>query len=608
MAAEIFCIFDRPMERKVRNILQCTSRWRQQLHRLPERRLVLLLALAVGFFSGLAAVLLKNTIHFMQWVLTDWFHTPSDSLLFFVYPGVGMLLSLLFVRYVVKADIGHGITKVLYAISRRKSKIKGHNTWSSMVASTLTIGFGGSVGAEAPIVYTGAAIGSKVAQILHLKERHIALLLGCGAAGAVAGIFKAPLAGIVFTLEILMFDLSVGSILPLLVSSVTATAISFLLMGDVVQFPTDSLEGFSLSNTPYYLVLGVFCGFASLYFTRGTLFIETQLKRIKKPFQRWLCCAIGLGILLVLFPPLYGEGYGSLSALLNEDVGGAFGYTLFGAIEDNTWFILLFFGGVMVFKIISMSFTNSGGGVGGTFGPTLFMGGIAGFLVARVINISGIHEVPEANFALAGMAGMMAGVMQAPLTAIFLIAEITKGYDLLMPLMLASATSFVAIRGFEKHSIYTKRLAIRGDLLTHDKDKAVLTLLHIRPLIETNFNAVLPDHSLGVLIKVVARSHRNLFPVIDVCNNLLGVVLLDDIRPIMFDAERYTTTFVRDLMQPVPVTVNEYENMASVLDKFEQTGVWNLPVVDDQHKYIGFVSKSKIFNAYRQQLKDFSYE
>jgi CIC family chloride channel protein len=592
----------------MKSLAQLTGQWIGQLQRLPERRLTLLLALAVGFLSGLAAVLLKNTVHFIQWILTDWFHGSADHWLFFIYPGMGMLVSLLFVRYVVKADIGHGITKVLYAISRRKAKIKGHNTWSSMAASAVTIGFGGSVGAEAPIVYTGAAIGSKVGQILQLKERQMALLLGCGAAGAIAGIFKAPLAGIVFTLEILMFDLTLASILPLLVSSVTATAVSYLLLGNLVQFPTGSITLFSMSNLPYYVLLGVFCGFASLYFTRGTLYIERQLKRIRRPMQRWLLCAIGLGLLIFLFPPLYGEGYGSLSALLNENVGEAFGTTLFGAFEHRTWFVLLFFGGVMVFKIISMSLTNSGGGVGGTFGPTLFMGGIAGFLVARLINISGVHEVPEANFALVGMAGMMAGVMQAPLTAIFLIAEITGGYALLMPLMLVSAVSFVTIRGFERHSIYTKRLALRGDLLTHDKDKAILTLLNVQPLIETNFNAVLPEHTLGTLIKVVARSSRNLFPVIDIRNNLLGVVLLDDIRPIMFDAERYETTFVRDVMQPVPATVNEDENMESVLDKFEQTAAWNLPVVDGNNKYIGFVSKSKIFSAYRQQLQDFSYE
>jgi CIC family chloride channel protein len=412
----------------------------------------------------------------------------------------------------------------------------------------------------------------------------------------------------VFTLEILMFDLTMASILPLLVASVTATAVSFLLMGDVVQFPTDSIKDFSMSNFPYYLLLGIFCGFASLYFTRGTLYIEKQLKRIRKPFQRWLFCAAGLGLLIVIFPPLYGEGYDSLSALLNEDVGKAFGSTVFEGMATQTGFVLLFFGGVLLFKIVSMSLTNSGGGVGGTFGPTLFMGGIAGFLVARLINLTGIHEVPEANFALVGMAGMMAGVMQAPLTAIFLIAEITKGYDLLMPLMFVSAVSFVTIRGFEKHSIYTKRLAMRGELLTHDKDKAILTLLSIQPLIETNFNAVLPDNTLGSLIKVVSRSHRNLFPVIDMHNNLLGIVLLDDIRPIMFDSERYATTFVSDVMQPVPAIVKEYENMASVLNKFEETGAWNLPVVNDYNKYIGFVSKSQIFNAYRQQLQEFSYE
>ncbi|MDR3350100.1 MAG: chloride channel protein [Prevotellaceae bacterium] len=591
----------------MKRLSQLTAQLSFQLRRLPERRLTLLLALAVGVGSGLAAVLLKNAIHFIRWMLTNWFNTPAESLLYIVYPGVGMLLSLLFVRYVVKADIGHGITKVLYAISRKKAKIKGHNTWSSMVTSAVTIGFGGSVGAEAPIVYTGAAIGSKVGQVLHLKERHIALLLGCGAAGAIAGIFKAPLAGIVFTLEILMFDLTMTSILPLLVSSVTATAVSFLLLGDVVQFPTGSISLFSMANIPYYISLGVFCGFASLYFTRGTLYVESLLKRIERPLQRWLCCAIGLGALIFLFPPLYGEGYDSLSALLNENVAVAMGETVFGSYRQETWFVLLFFGGVLLLKILSMSFTNSGGGVGGTFGPTLFMGGVAGFLVARLINLSGMATVPEANFALVGMAGMMAGVMQAPLTAIFLIAEITKGYDLLMPLMLASAVSFVTVHGFEKHSIYTKRLALRGDLITHDKDKAVLTRLSIQPLIETNFNAVLPEHTLGTLIKVVSRSHRNLFPVIDIRSHLLGVVLLDDIRPIMFDAGRYDSTFVRDLMQPVPATVEEYESMESVLNKFEQTGAWNLPVVSD-HKYIGFVSKSKIFNAYRQQLQEFSYE
>jgi CIC family chloride channel protein len=583
------------------------ERLRTKIIHLPERQLTLLLALTVGLLSGLAAVLLKQAIHFIQWALISWFNTSAESLLYLLYPGIGMLLTLLFVRYFVKDDISHGVTKILYAISRRNSKIKRHNTWTSMAASALTIGFGGSVGAEAPIVHTGAAIGSGIGQALRLKEKHVAMLLGCGAAGAIAGIFKAPLAGIIFTLEILMFDLTLTSILPLLVASVTATAISYLFLGDAVTF-ANTIETFSMANIPYYLVLGVFCGFASLYFTRGTLRIEKQLQRIGKPLQRWLCCAVGLGILIYIFPPLYGEGYGALSALLNNNVEAVVGKTIFSVFENQWWFIVVFCGGVMLLKIVSMSLTNSGGGVGGTFGPTLFMGGIAGFLVARLINISGLYTVPEANFALVGMAGMMSGVMQAPLTAIFLIAEITKGYDLLMPLMLVSATSFVTIRGFEKHSIYTKRLAMRGELITHDKDKAILTLLSIEPLIEKNFNPIAPDDTLGALTKIISRSSRNLFPVIDADRQLLGIVLLDDIRIIMFEAEYYATVHVRDLMQPVPATVTVSENMDAVLNKFEATGVWNLPVVSEEGKYVGFVSKSKIFTAYRQQLQEFSYE
>ncbi len=583
------------------------QRLSERLSRLPDRQLTLLLALAVGLLSGLAAVLLKNSIHFIQRALISWFANSTESLLYLVYPGVGMLLALLFVRYVVKDDISHGVTKILYAISRKNSQIKRHNTWTSMVASAITIGFGGSVGAEAPIVHTGAAIGSNIGQALKLKERHIALLLGCGAAGAVAGIFKAPLAGIVFTLEILMFDLTMTFVLPLMVSSVTATAVSYLLLGNTVAF-TNSIEPFSMANIPYYLLLGVFCGFASLYFTRATLFAEKQLKRISKPLHRWIFCALGLGILIYIFPPLYGEGYDSLSAFLNNNATEAIGVTIFSSLEGKSWFILLFCAGVFLFKILSMSFTNSGGGVGGTFGPTLFMGGMAGFSVARLSNMSGFHTVPEANFALVGMAGMMAGVMQAPLTAIFLIAEITGGYGLLMPLMLTSALSFATIRGFEKHSIYTKRLAAKGELITHDKDKAILTLLQIDSLIEKDFNTIAPDNTLGELVKIISQSCRNLFPVVDKNNKLLGIVLLDDIRSIMFERERYTTTYVRNIMQPVPASVSSDESMDSVLDKFEQTGAWNLPVLDKEGKYVGFVSKSKIFSAYRQQLQEFSYE
>ncbi|MDR2449282.1 MAG: chloride channel protein [Prevotellaceae bacterium] len=577
------------------------------LKRLPERQLIIILSFVVGLLSGLAAVLLKNTVHGIQELLTSWFQTGTESLLYLLYPGAGMLLALLYVRYVVKDDIGHGVTKVLYAISRKDSKIKRHNTYSSMVASSVTIGLGGSVGAEAPIVYTGAALGSNIAKFFRLDYRYITLMLGCGAAGAVAGIFKAPLAGIVFTLEILMLDLTLSSIVPLLVSSVTAAAVSHLMLGDTVSF-SSSVAPFNIGNLPYYIVLGVCCGFGALYFTRATLYLENRLKKIEGVFHRWLLCAAGLGLLIFLFPPLYGEGYGSLTLLLHSDSVNVAGNVLYESISSNVWFILLFFLAVFFFKVVSMSLTNSGGGVGGTFGPTLFMGGIAGFIVARLINLSGIHDVPEANFVLVGMAGMMSGVMHAPLTAIFLIAEITGGYDLLMPLMLASAVSFITIRGFEKHSIYTKRLALRGELITHNKDKAVLTMLQVDKLVETDFSIVSPDNTLGQLVKILSRSSRNLFPVIDDTAALVGIVLLDDIRGIMFDTENYEAVRVRDVMKLPPALVATGESMQSVLDKFEISGAWNLPVVDENGRYVGFVSKSKIFSSYRNMLQQFSDE
>ncbi len=577
------------------------------LKRLPEQQLIILLALIVGLLSGLAAVLLKHAVHLVQWMLTSWFQNATESLLYLLYPGIGMLLALLYVRYVVKDDIGHGVTKVLHAISRKESKIKRHNCYSSMVASSVTIGMGGSVGAEAPIVYTGAALGSNLAQLFRLDYRSITLMLGCGAAGAVAGIFKAPLAGIVFTLEILMLDLSLSSILPLLVSSVSATAVSYLLLGNTVSFST-SIEPFNIGNMPYYIVLGIFCGFGALYFTRATLSVEKRLKSILNPFRRWIFCALCLGLLIFLFPPLYGEGYDALSALLNGNSEAAAGNVQSSILSGSPWFILLFFLAVFFFKVFSMSLTNAGGGVGGTFGPTLFMGGIAGFIVARLINLSGIHIVPEANFAMVGMAGMMSAVMTAPLTAIFLIAEITGGYSLLMPLMLVSATSFLTIRRFEKHSIYTKRLALSGDLITHDKDKAVLTVLQLDSLIEKDFNAVSPDQPLGELVKVVSRCKRNLFPVVEADGTLVGIVLLDDIRHVMFDTTLYTTTTVRSFMKVPLAFVHFNENMESVLNKFETANAWNLPVVDNNGRYIGFVSKSKIFSSYRNLLHQFSDE
>ncbi len=573
---------------------------------LSEKTKLLLLAVLVGLLCGCAAILLKTLIRWIQTGLTSWFRVPLDGMLLLLYPGVGMLLSLLFVRYLLKDDISHGVTKVLQAVSQNDSNIKAHNTWSSIAASSVTIGFGGSVGAEAPIVYSGAAIGSVVARKAGLSYKNMTMLLGCGAAAAIAGIFKAPLAGVLFTLEILLFNMSMNAILPLLLSSVTATVVTYLFMGTEVQF-AGSIEAFRMANIPFYLVLGVFCGFMSLYFIRVTLKVEDRMRRFRSPYTRWALCALLLGVLIFLFPPLYGEGYSSLSLMLNNDTGSV--PSIFGSsLESSPWLFLLYFAAIMLFKVFATAFTNAGGGVGGTFGPTLVSGGLAGFVIARLINLSGLAVVPEANFVLVGMGGLMAGVMQAPMTAIFLIAEITGGYELLIPLIVTAAVSYGTIRGFERYSIYTKRIAAQGELLTHDNDQAVLTLLRTADLVERDFTPVRYDATLGDLVHLISTSRRNLFPVLDAQGRFQGVVTLDDVRSMMFDRSHYDTVKVYNVMKSAPAFVYMDEKMDSVMNKFESTQAWNLPVLDDENKYLGFVSKSKIFSSYRDQLKAVSDE
>lgn len=570
--------------------------------------MLMILALVVGIGSGLAAVILKQLAHMIDAGLTNWIDSSYDNIFLLLFPGVGMLLSLLFVRYFIKDDIGHGVTKALFAISKNNSRIKSHNTWSSVLASSVTIGFGGSVGAEAPIVYTGAAIGSNVARKLGLSYKTMTILLGCGASGAVAGIFKAPMAGILFTLEILLFNISMSSMLPLLISTISATTVSYLLLGNEVAFAS-VVDNFSMGNLPYYLILGVACGFCSLYFIRMTMYLEDRIKKISNPFKRWAYCALGLGILIYLFPPLFGEGYSSLGHMLQGNPDNILEYSLFSDILKNyKWVVPVYFIFVLVFKVFAMSFTNAGGGVGGTFGPTLIVGGIAGFIIARTINLTGIHPLPEANFALVGMAGLMSGVMQAPMTAIFLIAEITGGYALLMPLIIVSITSLMTIRIFEPYSIYSKRLAKTGDLITHDGDKAVLTLLNTSELIERDFMTVGPEQSLRQLVDVVARSKRNIYPVVDKNDKLQGTIFLDDIREVMFKTELYDELYVCALMKECADTVCDTDRMDIVMDKFDRTGAWNLPVVDVLGRYLGFVSKSKIFSSYRSRLQDVSHD
>ncbi|MCQ2135947.1 MAG: chloride channel protein [Bacteroidales bacterium] len=580
------------------------------LNRINERDKTLLLSLVVGCACGLAAVLLKEIIHLIQRGVEYAGHGSGWNYLFLIMPGLGMLIAMLFVKFVIKDNIGHGVTKVLVAVSKNESRIKPHNMWSSLIASSVTIGMGGSVGAEAPIVYTGAAIGSNIARKAGLSYKNMTILLGCGAAGAVAGIFKAPLAGILFTLEILLFNISMTSMLPLLLSTVSATVVSYIFFGQEPVFHC-TLEAFSMKNLPYYVTLGIFCSFVSVYFTRMTLKLEQKIKSIPRDGVRWGVSAISLGLLIFLFPPLFGEGYDSLTSLLNGSQPTYEGLMVLSFFMESKWTVLVFFVMVLIFKVFSMSFTNAGGGVGGTFGPTLFMGAIAGFVVSRFVNLAlgGVGvSVPEQNFVLVGMAGLMAGVMQAPMTAIFLIAEVSGGYELLIPLIITATVSYGISRAIEPYSIYTKRIAQKGELLTHDSDQAVLTLLKTTDLIESNFTTVQIDDTLGTLVQAVAQSTRNIFPVIDSSNRFQGYVSLEDIRRDMFKNEEYQSLHVYNFMKSAPEYVYIDEKMDSVMSKFEKTEAWNLPVIDQDRHYIGFVSKSKIFSAYRDQLREFSHD
>ena len=572
---------------------------------MPEKRKLIILSFVVGISSGLAAVLLESLVRAIHHGLTSWFDGSLDNFLYLVYPGIGMLLSLILLRFVIKDNIGHGVTKVLVAISKNDSRIKPHNMWSSILTSSLTIGFGGSVGAEAPIVYTGAAIGSNFARYMGMSYRNMTILLGCGAAGAVAGIFKAPLAGVLFTLEILLFNISMTSMMPLLFSTVSATMVSYIFLGDALPFEC-TLTPFRIVNVPFYVLLGFFCGLCSLYFLRTTLWLEDKLGKVKNPYVKWAFCAGGLGLLIFLFPPLYGEGYDALGPLLNGQSISYDGDTILAFMLHRPWLVPVFFALILILKVFSMTLTNAGGGVGGTFGPTLFVGAMAGFLLARVANLllAGTEfTVPEQNFVLVGMAGLMAGVMQAPMTAIFLIAEISGGYELFIPLIITASIAFGTIRIFEKYSIYTKRIAKSGDLLTHDSDQAVLTLLKVTDLVERGFSPVQIDATLGELVQVISCSSRNIFPVIDSNRHFQGYVSLEDVRKDMFRPELYTKMHVFNFMKSSPAYVYEDEKMDSVMKKFEKTDDWNLPVVKEDRTYIGFVSKSKIFSAYREELK-----
>lgn len=566
----------------------------------------MILAVVVGIAAGIAGHLLRGCIHLIKQGLTSWADIEAANYLYFLYPMVGIAVTVLFVKYWVKDDISHGVTRIFYAISRRESRIRPHNCYTSLLASSATIGFGGSVGAEAPIVLTGAAIGSTVGQFLRLNYKYITLLLGCGAGAAIAAVYKAPIAGFVFVIEVLMLELTFTSVVPLLLASVTAATTTYLLV-DMQPFFAGVSPTFTLKEIPFYAILGIVGGCVSYFFANTSMKLEGRIKSIKKKRYRVLVGGLILGALIFVFPPLYGEGYETITQLMTGHQATIFDQSLFYEWRDAFWMILLYVAGILVFKVIAMTLTNASGGVGGTFAPSLFVGAIQGYLFAIVCNHFFGTQLPVAGFTLVGMATVMGGVMKAPITSMFLVAELTGGFVLFLPLMLASAISFAVSYYFEPYSIYTKRLAVRGELLTHNKDVNAMQFLSTRPLIEYDFETVPLGGKLRHVIRAVEHTKRNIFPVVNNRGELMGVITMDDIRADMFDRDKYGTPLTQ-YMSKAPERIHPDEPIRSVMEKFEQTRAWNLPVVDEAGHYLGFISKSKLLTAYREQLTHMSDE
>ena len=575
--------------------------------RLTDRQLMILLAIVVGLAAGLATYVFQHTLEFFRFSLTSWFDIDKASVLYFFYPVVGIVIATLFVRYVVRDDISEGVTRVLYAMSKKGSRIKPHNCYSSIIASSATIGFGGSVGPEAPIVLTGSAIGSNIGRFMRMNYKNSTLLLCCGAAAALSAVFKAPITGVVFVLEILMLDITVASIIPLLISTVTATTLMFFLNGFEPVFNLDVKYAFQLRNLPYYALLGLICGLMSYYFTQINGRIAARFARIRGMYRKWIVGGLLIGTLIFLFPPLYGEGYESLVDLMHGNVDALFNNSLFFRYRSISWVVMLYLLATLFLKVVAMSATNGAGGVGGSFAPSLFVGAFTGATMVYMLNALLGLELPIIPFTLVGMAGVMSGVMKAPLTSIFLIAELTSGYALFVPLMLVSALSFAVGYYLEPYSIYTKKLSQRGELLTHNKDRSVLVFLDLKSLVETDFHPITMNTTLGDVVKLISSVRRNIFPVVSRDGTLLGVVQLDDLRADMFDTGKYGTT-IDNYMIPPPEQIYPNEQIGSVLKAFEESKAWMLPVVTKENKYVGFISKSRILAAYREQLIAISEE
>jgi CIC family chloride channel protein len=590
------------MPKKPKSLLGKFLLWRAK--NISQDRFVLILSVLVGFVTGLVAVVLKNTTHFIQELVKSDFLDQYFNVYYFAFPLIGIGLTVL-VKRIIKEPISEGIPSTLYAISRRSGFLKAYKTYAYLITSALTVGFGGSLGLEGPTVGTGSAIGSNLGRMMHLNFRQRILLIGCATAGAIASIFNAPIAAIIFTIEIFSLDLTLASLVPLLLASVSGAVTSIFIQGNENLFRYESITAFEVSELPLYGLLGVLTALVSVYFTKVYFYFDEFFAKLKGDGRRMLVGGLSLGALIWLVPPLYGEGYDTINALLNGEVESIVNQSLLYDWFSGPYVIIALLLGLVFLKILASIFTIGAGGIGGIFAPTLFVGSALGFAFAYLINQSGLSTISTTNFSLVGMAGLMAGVLHAPLTAIFMIAEITAGYNLFLPLMTVSAISYLVTRSILPHSIYTLQLAKRGDLITHNKDQAILTLLNIATVVEKDFKKVSPEFNLGELVKVVSRSKRNLFPVIDEEGVLVGVLTLDDFRNIMFDRSLYEKTYVSELMIPPPDVVDIKENMSSVMKKFQESGAWNLPVIENG-KYLGFVSKSKLFSVYRRKLMEFS--
>lgn len=572
---------------------------------LNDRQLILLLSVIIGLLVGFAAVIIKNLVHFMQ-VFVSNFASYKHGTLYIISPLIGLTICVLFVKYINRHPVRHGIPGVLFAISKNRGKIKTHNLYSSIIASALTVGFGGSVGLEGPTVATGAAIGSNIGRWLNMNEKQVTLLLGCACAGAMSAIFKAPIAAVVFALEVIMLDLTLAAIVPLLISSAVAVLTSYFFLGQNFLYSFSVTASFNYNQVGWYLLFGIFTGMVAVYFSKIYNLVTETFDKIENVFHRLLIGGAILGLLIFLIPSLFGEGYEVINSSLRGQYAYLFENTFYDGLRDNFWATLVLFLLVLLFKVVATSITFGAGGVGGVFAPSLFSGAIAGLFFTEVVGSFG-KELNHSNFALLGMAGMISAVIHAPMTAMFLIAELTGGYQLFLPLMIVATTSFAVARIFVSNSVYTTQLAKRGELRTHHKDKAVLMMLRLRDLIETDFNVLRPGQTLGELIETIKFAHRNIFPVVSEEGTFRGIIKLDDIRHIMFDSEIYESVYVRDVMFMPEYVILADDPVEEVARKFQVSGRYNIAVLE-HGKYLGFISRAKLFSSYRSMLKDFSDE